>query len=173
MAEERCRQEFPVVFEEVAFMRLRLAKPLLDAKNVALLGLLRDDPQASVSELARRVRMSAPAVRERIERLKETGIIRGYEIDIDPAALGYPVAVFIRVRPMPGHLAKIAALAKRTPEVVECHRITGEDCFIMKAHIEALERLDGLLDKFLALGQTTTSLIQSSPVPPRGLPLPG
>jgi Lrp/AsnC family leucine-responsive transcriptional regulator len=154
-------------------MRLRLAKPLLDAKNVALLGLLRDDPQASVSELARRIRMSAPAVRERIERLKEAGIIRGYGIDIDPVALGYPVAVFIRVRPMPGQLAKIAALAKRTPEVVECHRITGEDCFIMKAHIEALERLDGLLDKFLAFGQTTTSLIQSSPVPPRGLPLPG
>ena len=154
-------------------MRLRLAKPLLDAKNVALLGLLRDDPQASVSELARRIRMSAPAVRERIERLKEEGIIRGYGIDIDPVALGYPVAVFIRVRPMPGQLAKIAALAKRTPEVVECHRITGEDCFIMKAHIEALERLDGLLDKFLAFGQTTTSLIQSSPVPPRGLPLPG
>lgn len=154
-------------------MRLQLAKPLLDAKNVALLGLLRSNPQSSVSELARRVRMSAPAVRERIERLKEVGIIRGYRIDVDPAALGYPVAVFIRVRPMPGQLAKIAALAKRTPEVVECHRITGEDCFVMKAHIEALERLDGLLDKFLVLGQTTTSLIQSSPVPPRDLPLPG
>ncbi len=154
-------------------MHLQLAKPMLDAKNVALLARLRDDPQASISELARSVGMSAPAVRERIERLKEAGVIRGYRIEIDPAALGYPVAVFIRVRPMPGQLTKIAALAKRTPEVVECHRITGEDCFIMKAHVEALERLDGLLDKFLAFGQTTTSLIQSSPVPPRGLPLPG
>ena len=74
---------------------------------------------------------------------------------------------------MPGQLAKIAALAKRTPEVVECHRITGEDCFIMKAHVAALERLDCVLDKFLASGQTTTSLIQSSPVLPRNLPLPG
>jgi Lrp/AsnC family leucine-responsive transcriptional regulator len=154
-------------------MRLQLAKALLDAKNVTLLALLRSDPQASVSELARGVGMSAPAVRERIERLKEAGIIRGYRVDIDPAALGYPVAVFIRLRPMPGQLAKIAALAKRTPEVVEWHRITGEDCFIMKAHIEALERLDSLLDKFLAFGQTTTSLIQSSPVPTRNLPLPG
>ena len=154
-------------------MRLQLAKPLIDSKNTALLALLRDDPQASVSELARRIGMSAPAVRERIERLREAGIIRGYRIEIDPAALGYPVAVFIRVRPMPGQLAKIAALAKRTPEVVECHRITGEDCFIMKAHVAALERLDSLLDKFLAFGKTTTSLIQSSPVPPRNLPLPG
>ena len=154
-------------------MRLQLAKPLMDTKNVALLRLLRGDPQASVSELARQIKMSAPAVRERLERLKEAGILRGYRIEIDPAALGYPVAVFIRVRPMPGQLAKIAALAKRTPEVVECHRITGEDCFILKAHVQALDRLDALLDRFLAFGQTTTSLIQSSPVPPRNLPLPG
>ena len=117
--------------------------------------------------------MSAPAVRERLQRLKESGVIGGLHLEVHPAALGFPIAVFIRVRPMPGHLSKIAALAKRTPEVVECHRITGEDCFIMKAHGQALDRLDGLLDRFLAHGQTTTSLIQSTPVPPRGLPLPG
>ena len=146
---------------------------MLDSRNVELLLLLRYDPQTSTSELARRVGMSAPAVRERIERLKEAGVIRGYRMEIDPAALGYPVAVFIRVRPMPGQLGKIAALAKRMPQVVECHRITGEDCFILKAHIEALDRLDALLDRFLAYGQTTTSLIQSSPVRPRSLPLPG
>ena len=154
-------------------MRLQLSKILLDRRNVQLLRLLRDDPRTAMSELARRIGMSAPAVRERIQRLEEAGVIRGYRMEIDPAALGFPVAVFIRVRPMPGQLAKIAALAKRTPEVVECHRITGEDCFIMKAHIEALDRLDELLDKFLAHGQTTTSLIQSSPVLPRNLPLPG
>ena len=154
-------------------MRLQLAKALLDTRNVELLRLLRDDPQITTSEMARRIGMSAPAVRERLQRLKESGVIRGFRVEIDPAALGYPIAVFIRLRPMPGQLAKIAALAKRLPEIVECHRITGEDCFIMKAHIAALDRLDQLLDRFLAYGQTTTSLIQSSPVPPRSLPLPG
>ena len=154
-------------------MGLQLAKLLIDRKNVELLRHLRDDPQIGVAELARRIAMSAPAVRERLQRLKESGVVRGYRLEIDPAALGYPVAVFIRVRPMPGQLAKIAALAKRLPEIVECHRITGEDCFIMRAHVPALERLDSLLDRFLAHGQTTTSLIQSTPVPPRGLPLPG
>ena len=74
---------------------------------------------------------------------------------------------------MPGQLSKIATLAKRLPQIVECHRITGEDCFIMRAHIEALDQLDALLDRFLVHGQTTTSLIQSSPVPQRSLPLPG
>jgi|SRR5471032_3306376 Lrp/AsnC family transcriptional regulator, leucine-responsive regulatory protein len=154
-------------------MSLQLAKILLERRNVQILRLLRDDPRMAISALARRIGMSAPAVRERVQRLEEAGAIRGYRLEIDPAALGFPVAVFIRIRPMPGQMAKIASLAKRTPEIVECHRITGEDCFIMKAHIAALDRLDPLLDRFLAFGQTTTSLIQSSPVPPRPLPLPG
>jgi Lrp/AsnC family leucine-responsive transcriptional regulator len=154
-------------------MRLRTADLVRDERNVALLRLLREDPRMTVSELARRVQMSAPAVRERIQRLEESGVVKGYRMDIDPAALGYPIAVFVRVRPMPGKLSRVAELAQSLPQVVECHRITGEDCFIIKAHIEALDRLDGLLDKFLVHGQTTTSLVQSSPVPPRGLPLPG
>ena len=154
-------------------MNLQLAKILLERRNVQILRLLRDDPRMAISALARRIGMSAPAVRERVQRLEEAGAIRGYRLEIDPAALGFPIAVFIRIRPMPGQMAKIANLAKRTPEIVECHRITGEDCFIMKAHIAALDRLDPLLDRFLAFGQTTTSLIQSSPVPLRPLPLPG
>jgi len=154
-------------------MGLRSADLIRDERNVALLRLLREDPRMTLSELARRVQMSAPAVRERIQRLEEAGVVKGYRLEIDPGALGYPITVFIRVRPMPGRLSKIAELANSLPQVAECHRITGEDCFIIKAHIEALDRLDGLLDAFLAHGQTTTSLVQSSPVPPRGLPLPG
>jgi Lrp/AsnC family leucine-responsive transcriptional regulator len=74
---------------------------------------------------------------------------------------------------MPGKLNKIGELAQRLPQVVECHRITGEDCFLMRVYLERLEDLDPLLDRFLAHGQTTTSLVQSSPVPFRALPLPG
>jgi Lrp/AsnC family leucine-responsive transcriptional regulator len=73
---------------------------------------------------------------------------------------------------MPGKLPKIAELAREMPQVVECHRITGDDCFILKIHLEELEALDRVLDRFLVYGQTTTSLVQSSPVPPRSLPLP-
>jgi Lrp/AsnC family transcriptional regulator, leucine-responsive regulatory protein len=146
---------------------------LRDARNLALLRLIRDDPRITISELARRIEMSAPAVRERVLKLEEAGVIRGYRVDLDPAALGYPVAAFVRVRPMPGQLPKLAELAKRIPQVVECHRVTGEDCFIMKVHFERLEVLDQLLDQFLAYGQTTTSIVQSTPVASRGLPLPG
>lgn len=145
---------------------------LRDHRNVELLRLLRDDPRITLAELARRVEMSAPAVRERVLRLEEAGVIRAYRLDIDPAALGFPVSAFVRVRPMPGKLPQIAELAERMPQVVECHRVTGEDCFILKVHFERLETLDQLLDRFLVYGQTTTSIIQSTPVPPRGLPLP-
>ncbi|HLJ71655.1 MAG TPA: Lrp/AsnC family transcriptional regulator [Roseiarcus sp.] len=145
---------------------------LRDARNVEILRLLSDDPRLSVSELARRVGLSAPAARERLARLEEAKVIAGYRLLVDPTALGYPVAAFIRVRPSPGQLVKIAELAQAMPEVVECHRVTGEDCFILKAHLPALEDLDAVLDRFLVFGQTTTSLVQSTPVPPRALPLP-
>ena len=152
---------------------LQISDLLLDARNVQILALLEDDPRMSVSELARCVGMSAPATRERIQRMEEAGIIRGYRLEVDPAALGYPIAAFVRVRPMPGKLPKIAELAASMPQVVECHRITGEDCFILQVRLESLDNLDLILDQFLAYGQTTTSIVQSTPVPLRHLPLPG
>ena len=154
-------------------MTLQTSELLRDGRNIALLRLLRDDPRMSVSALARRIGMSAPAIRERIQRLEEAGIIKGCHLEIDARALGYPIAAFVRIRPMPGQLAKIAELAQSMPQVVECDRITGEDCFILKIYLERLDDLDRVLDRFLAHGQTTTSLVQSSPVPRRALPLPG
>ena len=96
----------------------------------------------------------------------------GSRLDIDARALGYPLAAFVRVRPMPGKLPKIAELAAAMPQVAECHRITGEDCFILKVYLDSLDNLDTILDQFLAYGQTTTSIVQSTPVPLRHLPLP-
>src|SRR5882724_10114925 len=154
-------------------MPLRPSELVRDARNVKLLRLLREDPRLGLAELARRIGMSAPAVRERIQRLEEAGVIAGFQVGLDPKALGYPICTYVRVRPMPGKLSKIAELARRMPQVVECHRITGEDCFIMKIFLEDLDGLDRILDRFLAYGQTTTALVQSTPVAPRGLPLPG
>ena len=147
--------------------------PLLhDSRNVELIRLLQADPRTPVSELARRIGMSAPAVKERLLRLEEGGVIRGYRLDLDPAALGLPVTLYVRVRPGPGQLPKVIALAQSLPQVAECHRITGEDCFIMKVHLDAIDNLDQVLDRFLVYAQTTTSLVQSSPVPLRAPPLP-
>lgn len=142
-------------------------RSLLDAVNVRLLAELSADPRASAAELARRVGMSAPAVRERVARLEEAGVICGYRLEIDPAAIGLPVAAWVRLRPGPGQLPKIAELAARTPEVSECHRISGEDCFLLKVHVASIEALEAVLDQFLMHGQTTSSFIVATPVPPR------
>ena len=143
-----------------------------DPTNLDLLRLLQKDPRASISDLARRVGMSNPAVKERVLRLEESGTVAGYRLDLNAKDLGYEVMAFIRVRPLPGHLHKIAELAQTIPEITECHRITGEDCFILKVYVKQISSLDHVLDQFLVHGQTTTSIVQSSPVPSRGLPLP-
>lgn len=145
---------------------------LRDPVNVQLLAKLQRDPRATMAELGRQIGMSAPAVTERVRRMEESGVIRGRSLDVDPAALGLLVGVYIRIRPNPGQLGRIAELARAIPEVVECHRITGEDCFILKVYIPAMDQLDRVLDQFLQHGMTTTSIIQSSPVPLRSLPLP-
>lgn len=126
-----------------------------------------------MSELGRSVGMSSPAVTERVRRMEEAGIITGYRLEIDPGALGLPLTAYVRVRPNPGQLGRIAALAADIPEISECHRITGDDCFLLKVHLPAMDQLDRVLDRFLQHGTTTTSMVQSSPVPPRGLPIAG
>lgn len=143
-----------------------------DAVNLRILRELTENPRLPMRELGRRVGLSAPAVTERVRRLEEGGVIRGYRLEVSPAALGLPIAAYVRIRPNPGQLQRVAELARCIPEVVECHRITGEDCFILRVYLPSLDQLDRVLDRFLAHGTTTTSLVQSSPVPLRPLPLP-
>jgi Lrp/AsnC family transcriptional regulator, leucine-responsive regulatory protein len=143
----------------------------LDTTNLRLLAELQGDSRLSNAELGRRVGLSAPAVAERLARLEQTGAIAGYRLEIDPRALGFQLSVVLRIRPAPRELKKVAELAQRTPEVVECHRITGDDCYLMRAWVRDVEHLEEVIDRFAPYGQTTTSIVQSSPVPSRGLPL--
>lgn len=145
----------------------------LDPVNLRLLAELRDNPRLSMSELARRIGMSAPAVTERVQRLEDSGVITGYRMEIDPVALGMPVTALVRIRPGPGQLLKVAETAERTPQVVEAYRITGDDCFLLKVHAPSIGELEDILDRFLLFGQTTTSIVVSVPVPTRHPPLPG
>jgi Lrp/AsnC family transcriptional regulator, leucine-responsive regulatory protein len=144
---------------------------VLDAIDLRLIGELQADARLSLAELGRRVGLSAPAVTERLQRLRDAGVILGYRTEVDPRALGYALSVVLRVRPAPRQLAKVAEVARKSSEVVECHRITGEDCFFMKLHVRDVEHLEEVIDRFLPFGQTTTSIIQSSPVAARGVAL--
>ena len=147
--------------------------PVLDQTNRRLLAELHADPRISMSALGRRVGMSAPAVTERVQRMERAGVITGYRMEVSPAALGLPVTAFARIRPTAGQLPRIAELAAQLPQVTECHRITGEDCFLVKVHVARIQDLEEVLDRFLLYGQTVSSVVVSTPVPPRPLPLPG
>jgi Lrp/AsnC family leucine-responsive transcriptional regulator len=145
---------------------------LLDDTNLALISELQQDARVSLAELGRRVGLSAPAVAERLQRLERDQVIRGYRAEIDPAALGYGLSAIIRMRPAPRQLGKVADLTRARPEVVECHRITGEDCYMIKVHVRSMAHLEEVIDALAEFGQTTTSMIQSSPVESRGVAMP-
>jgi Lrp/AsnC family leucine-responsive transcriptional regulator len=140
----------------------------IDQANRALLSELQADGRLSLAELGRRVGLSAPAVAERLQRLEQDGVIAGYRALVNPRALGLALSAVVRIRPNARQLPKVAELARRTPEVVECHRITGDDCYLMRMHLRDVEHLEEVIDQFVVYGQTTTSIVQSSPVPLRG-----
>jgi Lrp/AsnC family leucine-responsive transcriptional regulator len=139
-----------------------------DSTDTRLLAELQGDARLSHAELGRRVSLSPPAVADRLRRLERDGVITGYRAEVDPNAIGYTLGAIMRVRPSARQLPKVAGLARESPEVVECHRITGEDCFFLKLHLRDIEHLEEVVDRFLTYGQTTTSIIQSSPVRGRG-----
>ena len=145
---------------------------LLDETDRRIIGELSRDGHVSFAELGRRVSLSPPAVAERVQRLERQGVITGYRAEIDPRAVGYPLTAIVRVKPAPGQLTRIPELAAEIPEVGECHRITGEDCFFLKVHLRSIEDLSELLDQFLVYGDTTTSLINASPITRRDPPVP-
>jgi Lrp/AsnC family transcriptional regulator, leucine-responsive regulatory protein len=144
--------------------------PPLDAVDHKIIAELSADGRVSLAELGRRTSLSSPAVAERVKRLEQSGVITGYRAEIDPRALGYQLTAIVRVKPAVRQLAKIAELAAGIPQVEECLRITGEDCFYIKLHLGSIEELPTVLDQFLLYGETTTSIVNATPVARRDLP---
>jgi Lrp/AsnC family leucine-responsive transcriptional regulator len=144
---------------------------LLDEINLRLLQELEADGRLGMAELGRRIGMSAPAVTERVQRLERAGVIKGYRAELDATALGFPVSAVVRIRPSPGQLQRVREIAAETAAVGECYRITGEDCYLMRLHLRSIDELEDVLDRFTPHGQTTTSIVHSTPVPRRGPPL--
>ena len=143
----------------------------LDSVDVQLLYLLESDARISIADLARSLSMSAPSVSERLRRLEESGVIQGFTVTVNPKMLGYSLAFYIRIRPTPGQLSKVVALIAEIEEIVECDRITGDDCFIAKVYLRCTDELESVLNKLTPYAQTNTSMIQSSPVKRRLPPL--
>jgi len=103
--------------------------------------------------------------------MERAGVITGYRAELDPRALGYELTAIVRIKPAPGQLSRIPELAREIAQVSECHRITGEDCFYLKVYLRSIDELSDLLDRFLVYGETTTSIVNASPIPRRDPPI--
>ena len=143
----------------------------LDELDRRILSALADDARMSLKELAARIGLSSPSTSERLKRLEERGVIRGFMLDIEPDALGYMLQAVVRIRPLPGQLHVVQRLIEEIPEVVECDKVTGEDCFIARLHVRSIGQLDEILDRIADKSQTNTAIVKSQPVRRRLLPL--
>jgi Lrp/AsnC family leucine-responsive transcriptional regulator len=136
----------------------------MDPIDWHILSELQADARLSMAALARKIGLSAPAAAERVRRLEDRAIIQGYRAQVCPGAVGRPVLAFVRISANGNVKDRVSALAKQLPEVLECHRGTGSDCFILKVSVADISRLEAVTDKFTAFGTLTTSIIYSSPV---------
>ncbi len=136
----------------------------LDDIGWALLRELQGSARLSYSELGRRVGLTPPAVADRIRRMEEAGIIRGYRLDVDLARLGLPLTALIRVTHRGVNCLELGRIVSEYPEVLECHRITGAESYIMKVAVRSVGHLQELIDRLMPYGETVTSIVLSSPV---------
>jgi Lrp/AsnC family transcriptional regulator, leucine-responsive regulatory protein len=143
----------------------------MDEVDQKILKILMRDARISQKELAAKVGLSAPGVAERVRRLEERGVIRGFTIDVDPEALGYPLQAIVRIRPLPGKLHIVQQLIAEIPEFGECDKVTGEDCFVARLYVRSMRELDGLLDQIVDKAETNTAIVKSKPVERRMPPL--
>lgn len=139
----------------------------LDDANWRILEALQENARITVSEISRRIFLSAPAVAERISKLEEAGYIKGYRTVIDYNKLGLTIPVFVNFKSTSVAHADMVKKVNEMPEVTEWYTITGNNCMIMKVVVSSTEELDKVLQELSAYGETTTSIILSGNPEPR------
>lgn len=144
---------------------------MTDEIDQLLISALMEDSRLSLKALAQVSGLSAPSVGERLRKLEERGVIRGYTLEIDPKAFGYLLQAIVRVRPLPGRLHEVERLIQSIPEFTECDKITGDDCFVARLCVRDMEQLDALLDRLNGQAETNTAIVKKTPVKRRLPPM--
>jgi Lrp/AsnC family leucine-responsive transcriptional regulator len=147
--------------------RIRYLDGALDALDTAILAALAEDARTPMRELAQKIGLSAPSTTERVRRLEAAGVIEGYTVRVSPGAVGLPLGAYLRIRPMPGELNRVAGILAGIPEVVACDRVTGDDCFIAKAQVPSVTDLETLINGLLPYASTNTCVVVSTLVSQR------
>jgi Lrp/AsnC family transcriptional regulator, leucine-responsive regulatory protein len=138
-----------------------------------LIEALDRNARTSTADLARLIGLSPQSTSDRVKRLEDLGVIAGFTVQLDPTALGLGIGAYIRIRPAMGELQRVSKLVADIPEIIECDRVTGEDCFVAKVFVPRVDDLERVIDQLIPFAQTNTSIIQSSPVRRRQPPLRG
>ncbi|EKF60395.1 AsnC family transcriptional regulator [Agrobacterium albertimagni AOL15] len=144
---------------------------MLDAPDRKIIDALADDARLSLKELAARAGLSSPACSERLRRLEERGVLLGYVAEVSLEALGYPLQAIMRVRPLPGMLHIVEKIILETPEIIECDKITGDDCFVCRVAVRNMADLDRVHDRITEKAQTNTAMVKSTPLKRRMPPV--
>jgi Lrp/AsnC family transcriptional regulator, leucine-responsive regulatory protein len=146
---------------------MAVESPVLDSTDWRILDALQRDGRASFADLSRTVAMSPSAVAERVRRMEESGVITGYRAAVSPERVGLAIMAFVRLRYPTGNYRPFHALLDSTPEIIEAHHVTGEDCFVLKVFARSMRHLEEVTGRISGLGAVTTSVVYSSPLPGR------
>lgn len=137
---------------------------LLDRIGLKILAALQENARMPLSRIGEKVGLSAPAVAERVKKLEEAGVIKGYHARIDPAAMGRSVSAFIHLVTDSRHYPAVKSLAADMPQISSCHHISGDASFIMHVCVDDVSALESVVGRLSSFGQTRTAIVLSTPV---------
>ena len=143
----------------------------MDNVDRRIIAALASRARMSLKELAATVGLASPSAAERLKRLEERGVITGYTVVAAPVLLGYPFQAIVRINPLPGTLKEVERLLQETPQIVECDRVTGDDCFFARVFCKSMDNLDLVLEPFHDRAHTNTSIVKGQSVERRLPPL--
>ena len=138
------------------------SKVELDEIDRSILFELQRNARITATEIGRRIKLSTPAASERLHRLEQAGVITGYHAAIDLGMLGFTIQGFVRLKHAGSNYKPFRALLAKTPGILECHHITGDDCFIMKVVAKSMAELETLNSAIGIFGGVTTSIVYST-----------
>ena len=144
-------------------MNIKLQSPP-DPLDEKILRELQRNARTSYREIGRRVGLSSPAVAERVHKMMDAGIIEGFHAKVEPEKIGFPISAFIYLTSQPEKYLRVYAFAENTPEILECHCISGTESFLLRVIARDIPHLNSLVDQLSAHGATKTSMVLSSPV---------
>ena len=139
-------------------------KRILDRVGLQILNALQENARLSFSQLGRQVALSPPAVIERVRKMEDAGMISGYHAKVAPEKVGLPVMAFLMLTTRTEHYPHVISLADSAPEILECHHVSGDESFVMRAVVSSVSHLERLIGQLSPYGQTKTLIVLSSPV---------